>query len=361
MSRRTFAGPGTLAARAVAMSGPLWQAARATGRHPADPGPYGSLGAPDADGVAVPEGFACRVVARSGFRVGGVVWHTAPDGGACFRDEDGWIYVSNSEASLLGGVSAARFGPDGAVRSAYRILSGTNFNGAGCATPWNTWLSCEEILCGRVFECDPYGSSAAMPRLAMGCFKHDAVACDPDQRVVYLTEDEPDGCFYRFVPEDWGDLTTGTLEVLVGAPGATGPVSWQRIPNPAALVEPTRDQIDGARHFDGGAGCHYADGVCHFTTTGDGRVWAYDAVNQRIEEAHGIGGLISRLPGDLFVARDDMGIDVVTGEGSAAPFLRITGQDGSEITGPAFSPDGRRLYFSSRLGSTYEVTGPFRG
>ena len=34
---------------------------------------------------------------------------------------------------------------------------------------------------------------------------------------------------------------------------------------------------------------------------------------------------------------------------------------GSEITGPAFSPDGRRLYFSSQRnpGTTYEVTGPW--
>jgi secreted PhoX family phosphatase len=39
----------------------------------------------------------------------------------------------------------------------------------------------------------------------------------------------------------------------------------------------------------------------------------------------------------------------------------------SEVTGPVFSPDGTRLYFSSQRGGnpqtgiTYEVTGPFRG
>jgi Tol biopolymer transport system component len=51
-----------------------------------------------------------------------------------------------------------------------------------------------------------------------------------------------------------------------------------------------------------------------------------------------------------------------------APFLRISGRSGSEITGPAFSPDGSRLCFSSRRGIsgsssggiTYEVRGPFR-
>jgi hypothetical protein len=51
--------------------------------------------------------------------------------------------------------------------------------------------------------------------------------------------------------------------------------------------------------------------------------------------------------------------------------LGIVGQDGSEITGPAFGPRGDRLYFSSQrargvdasggLGTTYEIRGPFRG
>ncbi|WP_190821138.1 hypothetical protein [Saccharopolyspora pogona] len=36
------------------------------------------------------------------------------------------------------------------------------------------------------------------------------------RKVIYLTEDETDGCFYRFRPNNWGDLCAGgLLEVLV--------------------------------------------------------------------------------------------------------------------------------------------------
>jgi hypothetical protein len=376
MLRRTFVRTGTLVTGA-AFAGSLWQgAARATA--PRAGSPYGPLGSPDANGVALPSGFTGRIVARTGHRVGGVLWHPAPDGGACFPDGDGWIYVSNSEIPLLGGASAIRFGSDGTVRGGYRILSGTDLNCAGGRTPWNTWLSCEEILRGRVFECDPYGSRAAMPRLAMGRFKHEAAACDPDRKVVYLTEDEPDGCFYRFVPSHWGDLTAGRLEVLC-APSETGAVTWQRVPNPNALLEATRHQIDGARHFTGGEGCHYAEGICFFTTKGDNRVWAYDAENERLEIVYdadsplnGVDNITGTPSGDLYIAEDggNMEINLITVDRVVTPFLRITGHARSEITGPAFSPDGSRLYFSSQRGArgdaagtdgvTYEITGPFR-
>ena len=55
------------------------------------------------------------------------------------------------------------------------------------------------------------------------------------------------------------------------------------------------------------------------------------------------------------------------GEWVASPFLQLEGHDAWEIAGPAFSPDGTRLYFSSQRGATghpldgvtFEVAGPF--
>ena len=38
---------------------------------------------------------------------------------------------------------------------AYPILKETWVNLRGRRDPWGTWLSCEEIETGKVFECDP--------------------------------------------------------------------------------------------------------------------------------------------------------------------------------------------------------------
>ncbi|MEU3848477.1 alkaline phosphatase PhoX [Streptomyces sp. NPDC029554] len=384
MERRSLLRAAVLGGTSAALGGTLWRGAAYAA--PAQPGagPYGALGSPDANGIRLPSGFTSRVIARSGQRVGSTsyTWHNAPDGGACYADGTGWIYVSNSEINPSGGASAVRFSSTGAITGAYRILSGTRQNCAGGTTPWNTWLSCEEVDRGYVYETDPWGVKAAVRRDAMGRFKHEAAAADPVRRVVYLTEDVTDGCFYRFRPATWGDLSSGTLEVMVAGSGTSGPVTWARVPDPTGATA-TRNQVSGAKRFNGGEGCYYADDTCWFTTKGDNRVWQYNAAAQTIELAYddslvtsgtapltGVDNVTGSSSGDLFVAEDggSMEICVITPTDVVAPFLRVDGQSGSEITGPAFSPDGTRLYFSSQRGTsgsssggiTYEVRGPFR-
>ncbi|MGW1896473.1 alkaline phosphatase PhoX [Streptomyces hirsutus] len=384
MERRTFLRASAMGGTSAVLGGALWHSAAYAA--PAQPGtgPYGALGAADAHGIRLPAGFTSRVIARSGQQVPGTsyTWHNAPDGGACYADGSGWIYVSNSEIDPSGGAGAVRFSATGTVTGAYRILSGTRQNCAGGKTPWNTWLSCEEVDRGYVYETDPWGTKAAVRRDAMGRFKHEAAAADPVRGVVYLTEDVSDGCFYRFRPTTWGDLSSGTLEVLVAGSGTSGPVSWARVPDPSGATA-TRNQVSGAKRFNGGEGCHYANDTCWFTTKGDNRVWQYDASAQTIELAYddslvtggsapltGVDNVTGSTSGDLFVAEDggNLEICVITPDHVVAPFLRVDGQSGSEITGPAFSPDGTRLYFSSQRGTsgsssggiTYEVKGPFR-
>ena len=236
---------------------------------------------------------------------------------------------------------------------------------------------------GYVYETDPWGTTAAVRRDAMGRFKHEAAAADPVRQVIYLTEDETNGRFYRFVPTTWGDLSSGTLQVMVAGSAASGSFTWANVPDPDGSPTATRSQVSGSKSFNGGEGCHYADDTVWFTTKGDNRVWQLNLNSNTYELAYddslvtsgtapltGVDNITGASSGDLFVAEDggNMEICVITPDDVIAPFLRIDGQSGSEITGPAFSPDGGRLYFSSQRGTsgsssggiTYEVTGPFR-
>ncbi|MFE9043954.1 alkaline phosphatase PhoX [Streptomyces sp. NPDC012421] len=385
MERRSFLRGAVIGTSAAAFGGTLM--AGAAYAAPAQPGtgPYGALGAANANGIMLPAGFTSRIVARSGQTVPGTsyTWHNAPDGGACYVDGSGWIYVSNSEINPSGGASALRFNSSGTVTGAYRILSNTRQNCAGGKTPWNTWLSCEEVSLGYVYETDPYGVNAAVRRDAMGRFKHEAAAADPVRRVIYLTEDETSGCFYRFVPTTWGNLASGTLQVLVAGTATSGSFTWQNVPDPDGSPTTTRTQVSGAKKFNGGEGCHYADDKVWFTTKGDNRLWQLNLTNNTYELAYddslvpggaapltGVDNVTGSSSGDLYVAEDggNMEICLITPDDVVSPFLRITGQSASEICGPAFSPDGTRLYFSSQRGTTgsssggitYEVTGPFR-
>lgn len=343
------------------------------------PSPYGGLQSADTNGIMLPEGFTSRVIARSTQTVAntGYTWHSAPDGGACFADGTGWIYVSNAELSSgNGGVSAVKFDGNANITAAYRILSGTDRNCAGGTTPWNTWISCEEVDTGHCWETDPWGGNPAVRHAAMGRFNHEAAACDPVREVVYLTEDESDGGFYRFIPTTWGDLSAGSLQVL------KTDLTWADVPDPDGTPTATRRQVADMHVFRGGEGAFYRNDKCYFTTKGDNKVWVYDAAANTLDVVYddgltdnppltGVDNLTSDAHvGDLYVAEDggNMEICIITPEDVVAPFLRVTGQQSSELCGVAFNPAGERMYFSSQRGTsgssnggiTYEISGPFR-
>ena len=404
LDRRAFLKAGLTSAAALAFGPAFLKQALAAGPVTVGPGPYGPLQPFDQNGIALPQGFTSREIARGGMVVPTeapsvpYVWHFATDGQATFPTADGgWILVSNSEIpGTLGGSSAVEFDPQGRVERAYRILAGTGSNCAGGPTPWGTWLSCEEYDQGRVWECNPAGTPAdAVPHDALGVFSHEAVCVDPVGKRLYLTEDEGEGCWYRFTPAAYPDLSDGLLEVAVTGPQG-GPVTWVAVPDPQGGAQnPTREQVPEAAHFDGGEGTWYDNGKVYFTTKGDNRVWLYDIATQTLEVLYdaaavgpdaplsGVDNITVSRAGDVYVCEDgrDHDICLITPDYVISRFLKLdpvmhagpsspSPVSGNETVGVVFSPDGSRMYFGAQRsfaeasqaprGVVYEITGPFR-
>ena len=129
-----------------------------------------------------------------------------------------------------GGTTTTIYNPQtGEAERQYLSLAGTELNCAGGATPWGSWLSCEECFeqpgrglkdfrfvtrdqpHGYVFEVPAAATGLVEPRplKAMGRFEHEAAAVHTETGIVYMTEDRHHSLFYRYIPNVPGRLHEG--------------------------------------------------------------------------------------------------------------------------------------------------------
>jgi secreted PhoX family phosphatase len=327
------------------------------------------------------------------------------------RDEDFYDAGRGGRPSL-GGTTSLLYAPEtGQVERQVLSLIGTERNCAGGVTPWGSWLSCEESTeragdralrdHGYVFEVPAAatGPVAPLPLRELGRFNHEAAAVDPRTGIVYLTEDRPDGLFYRFLPEVPGALHRGgRLQALALKEVAAADLrNWQGQPSPLAVgataavrwvdlddVEAPQDDLRqrghaaGAALFARGEGLWYGGGHLYFACTSGGAAQLGQVFRYRPAPDGGRLGLmvesrdaavlahadnLTVAPwGDLILCEDTdgpCGLVGVQPDGGCYRFAR-NAYDDSELAGACFAPDGRTLFVNIQTrGLSLAIHGPF--
>ncbi len=416
---------------------------------------YGPL-LPDPDNALIlPKGFTYKIISRKGNKMSdGFFQPGLSDGMAAFESGGKTLLVRNHEISpgdleqgpygskgeLLNKINkdliydfgrGERIGLGGTtnvvfnektqeVEKEFLSLTGTYRNCAGGPTPWGTWVTCEETSAradeflekdhGYNFEVKASangGLQAPVPLKAMGRFTHEAVAVDPDTGIVYETEDDSEGLIYRFIPDKYGDLSSGKLQALMvrDQPGCDTR-NWKKLETEEFPVNKPMEVVwidledidspdsdlrfrgfeDGAARFARGEGMWYGNGEVYFACTNGGKEnngqifryvpGKYEGTDRENEAPGTLELFIESMNSDLMQFADNLTVapwgDVIVAEDKSEPRLvgitpkgemyHIAKNIGfqSEFAGVCFSPSGDTLFVNIQgPGLTVAIQGPW--
>ena len=327
--------------------------------------------------------------ASSSSVVSTVPFHALPDYGATFADtapgnQGGWIYLSNSEVRKpvkSGGVGAITFNRHGQVLDYKMVLENTTANCGGGRTPWGSYISCEEVSNGVIWQVDPRGERSGR-QITLGSdegglFESFAYDPRPSPRHYFVTEDNKFGALQRFIPsvngteDPWDELHgDGDTTYLVLHPisDSVGTYEWTLDKNTsrysANFFYPNAEGIDVYEDM-----LFFVSKVLKTLFILNLDEGTYSSHTTRRGVFDGQPDQVQRILGPSADAEEDellyftedggeyAGIHARNREGSFFTILEGPGYLKDETTGLAFSPDGFFMYISyQRNGTLFAIS-----
>ena len=350
--------------RARPTSRPVSAAGRRQRAVVAGTGPTGPLGPPTPTASSCPPGSPAGVVAPRGQagRRAPATSGTRPRRRRVLRRSPaaaGSTCRTPRTVAAPAASSASGSTPTATSSTRIAILTGTSRNCAGGPTPWGTWLSCEEN--GTSARSGSATRSSAGQGVAAPAARHvQPRGCRrrPVDGHVYLTEDDSDGRLYRFTPTSPGDLSAG---LAARPPTSSGRRHLgARVHHRPRTVAPPRPlQRRRGRVVRATARCtsppRATTGCGSSTPSTDQLTRAL----RRLDQPALRSTASTTSPCTIRPATSSWPRTAATWSCASSPpptrsrWPRSCARRpaGSEITGPAFSPDGTRLYFSSQRGT----------
>eukprot|EP00984_Skeletonema_dohrnii_P009091 scaffold3431_cov157-Skeletonema_dohrnii-CCMP3373.AAC.2 len=340
--------------------------------------------------IQISVGLTATQIAQSGSSVsyanGGQSsrsYHGMMDGaGIAQLPDGGYAYLSNAEKSSgNGGVYGLYFNKDGEIIDYKALLTGTSRNCGGGMSPWNTWISCEEVGSGQCWQVEPDPNkpnhNSPKPTLLGGPSggSYETVAVDntnENKPIFFTTEDKSNGELRRFEADGngWDALHVGGqttyLQFLSG--------------NRFHWTSNIEDGKSSAwNHYPNAEGIIYHNSTIYFVAKVTRTLFILDLndmtyTSERTGSSWVGQGAFNSQPDQIIESDlDKRKYIYFTEDGGNAPGVHVRDREGNyytmvrgvpggrysgdETVGIAFSPDRRKFYFGFQdAGVLMEVT-----
>jgi len=341
-------------------------------------------------GIQISVGLTARQIAQTGTKVsfanGGqssISYHGMMDGaGIAHLPDGGYAYLSNSEKSSgRGGVYGLYFNKDGQITDYKALLTGTSRNCGGGMSPWNTWISCEEVGDGQCWQVEPdpnkpnHNSPKATLLGGPSGGAYETVAVDytnTSKPVFFITEDKTYGELRRFEADGngWDALHVGGRTTYLQF------LSGNRFRWTTSL---SAGKNSAASYYPNAEGIIYHNSTLYFVAKVTRTLFILDLndmtyTSERTGSSWVGQGAFNSQPDQIIESDlDKRKFIYFTEDGGKAPGVHVRDRKGNyytmargvpggryagdETVGIAFSPDRRKFYFGFQdAGVLMEVT-----